>query len=71
MNKGESYNDGCKGAPSRTEDMTGVDGDFDVAGGGGNDCAVDAARWVWITKRSVSERTKGQEESETCPDPDG
>lgn len=49
VSEDESDDNGCEGALSGTDDMTGVDGGFDVAGVGSNNRAVDAARRVWIT----------------------
>jgi hypothetical protein len=42
MSEDESEDNSCKGVLPRTNDMTGADRDFDVAGRGGNDRAVDA-----------------------------
>lgn len=52
VSEDESDDNGCEGALSGTNDMTGVDGHFDVAGVGGNNRAVDAARWVGITAKT-------------------
>ena len=54
MNEDESDDDCCERALSDTDDMTGVDRDFDITGRGRNYRTVDAARWVWVTKRLVS-----------------
>jgi hypothetical protein len=45
----ESDNNGCEGALASTDDMASVDWNFDVAGGGGNNRAIGAARRVWVT----------------------
>jgi hypothetical protein len=70
MSEDESEDNSCKGVLPRTNDMTGVDRDSDVAGRGGNDRAVDADGWVWVTKGSVSGWSKVQD-YRTYPDPEG
>jgi hypothetical protein len=55
MCEGESDNDSCERALSSTDNVASVDRDLDVAGRGGDDGAVGAARWVRVTKSFVSE----------------
>jgi hypothetical protein len=71
MNEDESDDDCCERALSDTDDMTGVDRDFDITGRGRNYRTVDAARWVWVTKRLVSGCSRVQGDCKTYPDPVG
>lgn len=52
VSEDESDDNSREGTLSGTDDMAGVDGHFDVAGVGGNNRAVDAARWVGITAKT-------------------
>lgn len=67
----ESDDNGCEGAFSGANDMTGVDGHFDVAGVGSNNCAVDATRRVRITAKIGQWIQKVPRVSKTYPDPEG
>jgi hypothetical protein len=63
----ESDNDGCEGALSSTDNVAGVHGDLDVAGRGGDDGAVGAARRV--TESLVSECTRKHKAHKHLPRP--
>lgn len=51
VSEDESDDNSREGTLSCTDDMASVDGHFDVAGVGGNNRAVDAARRVGITAK--------------------